>query len=147
MTLTPYQRGDRIALVGTTDPYTRLTPGTQGTVICYDPGQGQLAVRWDDGSTLSMLPGEGDQVRLIARAADEDGTEPEDPGQPDDGEPAPNWRQDISDPATGLSRLLSERCATCILRPGDPMHLGPERTAAFIRQVLAKRSYVVCHVH
>jgi hypothetical protein len=27
------------------------------------------------------------------------------------------------------------------------MHLGPERTAAFIRQVLAERSYVVCHVH
>lgn len=25
------------------------------------------------------------------------------------------------------------------------MHLGPERTAAFIRQVLADRSYVVCH--
>jgi hypothetical protein len=70
-----------------------------------------------------------------------DGTEPEDAG---DGEAAPDWRQDISDPATGLSRLLSERCATCILR-GDPMHLGPERTAAFIRQVLAAGSYVVCH--
>jgi hypothetical protein len=26
--------------------------------------------------------------------------------------------QDITDPATGLSRLLSERCSTCILRPG-----------------------------
>ena len=69
-----------------------------------------------------------------------DGTEPE-----DDGEPAPDWRQDISDPATGLSRLLSERCGTCLLSPGDPMHLGPEHTAAFIRQVLAERSYVVCH--
>ena len=68
-----------------------------------------------------------------------DGTEPE------DGEAAPDWRQDISDPATGLSRLLSERCGTCILRPGDPMYLGPERTAAFIRQVLAAGSYVVCH--
>ena len=31
------------------------------------------------------------------------------------------------------------------MRPGDPMHLGPGRTAAFIRQVLAERSYVVCH--
>jgi len=78
---------------------------------------------------------------LAPGAQDEtgDGTEP------GDGEPAPDWRQDISDPATGLSRLLSERCATCILRPGDPMHLGPERTAAFIRQVLAAGSYVVCH--
>jgi hypothetical protein len=73
------------------------------------------------------------------------GDEPEDGTEPEDGEPAPDWRQDITDRATGLSRLLSERCGTCILSPGDPMHLGPERTAAFIRQVLAERSYVVCH--
>jgi hypothetical protein len=73
------------------------------------------------------------------RDESEDGTEPE------DREPAPDYRQDITDRATGLSRLLSERCGTCILSPGDPMHLGPERTAAFIRQVLAERSYVVCH--
>jgi hypothetical protein len=81
--------------------------------------------------------------RLASCAGDktEDGTEPEE----DDGEPAPDWRQDITDPATGLSRVLSERCGTCILSPGDPMHLGPERTAAFIRQALAERSYVVCH--
>ena len=92
---------------------------------------------WLEAARLArrrLAPGAGD--------ADEDGTEPEDPG---DGEPAPDWRQDISDPATGLSRLLSERCGTCILSSGDPMHLGPERTAAFIRQVLAERSYVVCH--
>lgn len=41
--------------------------------------KGQLHIRWDSGSTLSMLPGEGDQVRLIARADSGDGTEPEDP--------------------------------------------------------------------
>ena len=60
--------------------------------------------------------------RLAPGAADEteDGTEPEDPGDPDDGEAAPDWRQDISDPATGLSRLLSERCGTCILQPRRP---------------------------
>ena len=80
--------------------------------------------------------------RLTPDAGDEDGTEPE---ETEDGERAPDWRQDITDPATGLSRLLSERCPTCILRPGDPMHLGPERTAAFIRQVLDAGSYVVCH--
>jgi hypothetical protein len=28
---------------------------------------------------------------------------------------------------------------------GGRMHLGPERTAAFIRQVLDAGSYVVCH--
>lgn len=48
--------------------------------------------------------------------------------------------EDISDPATGLSRLLAERCSTCILRSGDKMHLGPERTAEFIRQVLGHRA-------
>ena len=53
--------------------------------------------------------------------------------------------QDITDPATGLSRLLSVRCTTCILRPGDKMHLGPEQTAAFVRRVLAESTYVVCH--
>jgi len=140
-----YQPGDRVALVATDDPSTRLRPGDQGTVTRWDPAQGQLHIRWDSGSTLSMLPGHGDQVRLTARAAGEDGTEREVPGGPDDGEPAPDCRQDITDPATGLSRLLSERCPTCILRAGDPMHLGPERTAAFIRQVLDAGSYVVCH--
>ena len=54
-------------------------------------------------------------------------------------------RQDITDPATGLSRLLSERCSTCILRHGDKMHLGAEHTAAFVRQALDADSYVVCH--
>ena len=54
-------------------------------------------------------------------------------------------RQDITDPATGLSRLLSERCSTCILRHGDRMHLGAEHTAAFVRQALDVGSYVVSH--
>jgi Domain of unknown function (DUF4314) len=140
-----YQPGDRIALVATDDPHTCLRPGDQGTVTRWDPAQGQLHIRWDSGSTLSMLPHDGDQVRLLDRVAGQDGTEPEDPGGPDDGEPAPHWRQDITDPATRLSRLLSERCPTCILRSGDTMHLGPGRTAAFIRQTLDAGSYVVCH--
>lgn len=54
-------------------------------------------------------------------------------------------RQDITDRATGLSRLLSERCSTCILRPGDKMYLGTAKTAAFVRHVLAEGTYVVCH--
>ena len=96
---------------------------------------------WLEAARLArrrLAPGAEDETG----DADEDGTEPENPG---DGEAAPDWRQDISDPATGLSRLLSERCGTCILRPGDPMYLGPERTAAFIRQALDAGSYVVCH--
>jgi hypothetical protein len=73
------------------------------------------------------------------------------------GSPAGAWRrpgpggeagarpQDITDPATGLSRLLSERCSTCILRHGDKMHLGAEHTARFVRQALDAGTYVVCH--
>jgi hypothetical protein len=53
--------------------------------------------------------------------------------------------QDITDPGTGLSRLLAERCSTCILRPGDRMYLGPERTVEFVRQVLDQGTYVICH--
>jgi hypothetical protein len=63
-----YQRRDRIALVHTSDPYTRLVPGTAGTVTGYDPALAQLAVAWDDGSTLAMLLHEGDQVRPLDTA-------------------------------------------------------------------------------
>ena len=38
-----YQRGDRIALVRTDDPGTRLRPGDQGTVTRWDPAQGQFS--------------------------------------------------------------------------------------------------------
>ncbi len=62
-----YQRGDRIVLVHTSDPHTRLVPGTAGTVTGYDPDLGQLDMAWDDGS-LSMLLRDGDQVRLITPA-------------------------------------------------------------------------------
>ena len=60
-----FQRGDRVALEYTDDPHTRLRPGDEGTVTRYDPEPGQLNVRWDSGSTLSMLLNGGDQVRLV----------------------------------------------------------------------------------
>ena len=59
---------------------------------------------------------------------------------PEDGEATPDSRQDISDPATGLSRLLSERRGTCILRPGDPMTRPdhPSRATALAGQEMSK---------
>ena len=63
-----FVRGDRVALEFTGDPHTRLRPGDEGTVTRYDPGPGQLDVRWDSGSTLSMLLHDGDRVRLITPA-------------------------------------------------------------------------------
>jgi hypothetical protein len=64
-----FMRGDRVALERTDDPDTRLRPGDEGTVTRYDPKLGQLGVRWDSGSTLSMLLNDGDRVRLITPAS------------------------------------------------------------------------------
>ena len=76
-----YQRGDRIVLVHTGDPHTRLVPGTAGTVTGYNARLGQLAVAWDDGSTLAMLLHDGDHVRPLAglrpgRVPSADGCQP-----------------------------------------------------------------------
>ena len=64
------------------------------------------------------------------------------PGRPP-GRPGATGRQDITDSATGGSRLLSRQCATCILR-GDLMHLGGAYLKEIISQALPD-SYVVCH--
>jgi hypothetical protein len=76
-----FQPGDRVALEHTDDPHTRLRPGDEGTVTGYDPGPGQLGVRWDSGSTLAMLLHDGDRVRLITPAPraglGDTGTEPD----------------------------------------------------------------------
>jgi hypothetical protein len=54
------QKGDRIELVFTDDPYTQLKPGDRGTVrsVNTDPwGDLQIGVEWDSGSTLSLIDG------------------------------------------------------------------------------------------
>ena len=43
MTAGSYQRGYRDVLEHTSDPYTRLKPGTRGTVTRYDPKLGQFS--------------------------------------------------------------------------------------------------------
>jgi hypothetical protein len=62
-----YQPGDRIALVFTADPYTKLQPGDEGTVTDCDThfGSGVISIKWDNGSTLSMIPDFGDRVRKV----------------------------------------------------------------------------------
>lgn len=50
--------GDRVELVHTNDPYTRLRPGVRGTVLrIFYPGERHevVSVKWDDGSRLAML--------------------------------------------------------------------------------------------
>lgn len=47
----------RVELIHTADPYTRLEPGVQGTVTFVD-SIGTVFVDWDNGSRLGLVPGE-----------------------------------------------------------------------------------------
>lgn len=49
--------GKRVRLVRTSDPYTQLKPGDEGTAQFADD-MGTLSVRWDSGSSLGLVPGE-----------------------------------------------------------------------------------------
>ena len=48
-----YPVGTRIVLHRMDDPYAPIPPGTKGTVT-----MGQIGVAWDNGSGLSLVPGE-----------------------------------------------------------------------------------------
>lgn len=47
--------GKRIELIYTDDEYTKITSGTQG-VINFIDDTGTIFVKWDDGSTLGLIP-------------------------------------------------------------------------------------------
>lgn len=49
-----YPIGSRIELIYMDDPYTKLRPGTKGTVTNVDP-LGDLEVDWDNGSRLKVI--------------------------------------------------------------------------------------------
>lgn len=59
-----YAHGDRVELIHTSDPDTKLRSGDTGTV------QRQVGnvvhIEWDGGSRLSMCLDAGDQIRLVA---------------------------------------------------------------------------------
>ena len=79
--------GDRVELVATTDPYTRLRPGDRGTVTrVTDRPELTIAIQWDSGSTLAILPDAGDRIRLLpSNPADPPPNSPpmpQDPTQP-----------------------------------------------------------------
>ena len=50
-----YPRGSRVELLGMDDPQAPPT-GTMGEVMGIDDA-GQLLVRWETGSSLSLIPG------------------------------------------------------------------------------------------
>ncbi|ROO62991.1 hypothetical protein EDC02_5000 [Micromonospora sp. Llam0] len=51
----------------------------------------------------------------------------------------------VGDPVLGKSRMLSRQCATCIFKPGNPMHLQEGRLRDLLAETLAAGTYVVCH--
>ena len=56
MTRLSYPPGSRILLNQMTDPFAPVPSGTRGTVWYVDDA-GQLGVAWDNGRSLSLIPG------------------------------------------------------------------------------------------
>ncbi|MBK3624329.1 hypothetical protein JHN59_05635 [Streptomyces sp. MBT49] len=54
-------------------------------------------------------------------------------------------RDDVADPATWTVRVCTEKCTTCIFRPGNLMDLTPGRLAQMIRDAIANEGHIVCH--
>ena len=78
--------GDRVELVATNDPYTRLRPGDRGTVTSVgDSPEPTIGVQWDNGSTPAILPDAGDQIRLLpSHVAPPPSTPASSPAMPED---------------------------------------------------------------
>jgi hypothetical protein len=56
--------GKRVRLVHCNDRYTKIKPGTEGTVEFVDD-LGTLHVKWDDGSSLGLCRDDGDSWQVL----------------------------------------------------------------------------------
>ena len=61
-----YPPGTRIRLNSMNDPYAPVTPGTEGVVDLVDDA-GQLHMKWDNGRTLAIIPGEDSFTVLLPK--------------------------------------------------------------------------------
>lgn len=59
-----YPRGTRVELLGMDDPQAPPT-GTMGEILGVDDA-GQILVRWETGSSLSLIPGV-DSFRIVQK--------------------------------------------------------------------------------
>ncbi|PYG89379.1 uncharacterized protein DUF4314 [Ruminiclostridium sufflavum DSM 19573] len=64
-----YPAGTRIELISMDDPYAPIEPGMQGTVELVDDAGG-LQMKWDNGRTLGIVPGE-DSFKVISKPQEE----------------------------------------------------------------------------
>jgi hypothetical protein len=54
--------------------------------------------------------------------------------------------ESVIDPVTRKPRLLSDQCATCVFRHGNPMHLRPGRLKRLIQENTGPEAHgLVCH--
>jgi len=56
-------KGTRVRLIATSDPYTNLRSGDEGTVAFVD-SLDTVHVNWDNGSNLGLIPGEDDYEEI-----------------------------------------------------------------------------------
>lgn len=62
--------GKRVMLIHTSDPYTKLAYGDEGTVTNIDC-MGTVFVKWDNGSSLGMVTQAGDRFTIIQTKKEE----------------------------------------------------------------------------
>ena len=58
--------GDRVELVKTDDTWTKLEPGSKGTVTKIEEDQDLIWVKWDNGEKLALLVGI-DKFKIIKK--------------------------------------------------------------------------------
>lgn len=66
-----YPPGTRIMLLSMDDPYAPVPKGTKGTVVHVDDAT-QIHMKWDNGRTLAIVPGEDSFRKLTAGELEEE---------------------------------------------------------------------------
>ena len=66
-----YPLGTRIVLSNMNDPFSPVEPGTRGTVRYVDDAR-QIAVAWDNGRSLSLIPGVDSFRKLTQQEIDQE---------------------------------------------------------------------------
>lgn len=75
-----YPPGTRLVLLSMDDPYAPIPSGTKGTVVHVDDAA-QIHMRWDNGRTLAIVPGEDSFRKLTAEELAEEQNNEMDEGE------------------------------------------------------------------